>query len=41
MAPYSIQNVAEVGLKEMGVYPGQWYGINTASHVFESLHKKY
>ena len=41
MAPYSIQNVAEIGLKDYGVYPGDWYGINTASLVFEDLDAKY
>ena len=41
VAPYSIQNVAEVGLKEFGVYPGQWYGINTASLIFETLEQRY
>ena len=41
VAPFSIQNVAEVGLKDFGVYPGQWYGINTASLIFESLEQKY
>ena len=41
MAPYSIQNVAEVGLKDFGVYPGQWYGINTASLIFEALEQRY
>jgi hypothetical protein len=30
-APYSIQNVAEIGLKDYGIFPGEWYGINTAS----------
>jgi hypothetical protein len=30
-SPYSIQNVAEIGLKDYGVFPGSWYGINTAS----------
>jgi len=34
VAPFSIQNVAEVGLKDFGVYPGQLYAINTASQVF-------
>lgn len=33
-APFSIQNVADVGLKDYAVYPGEWYGINTASHIF-------
>ena len=41
VAPYSIQNVAELGLKDFGVYPGQWYGINTASLIFENLEQKY
>ena len=41
MAPYSIQNVAEIGLKDYGVYPGDWYGINTASLIFENLDTKY
>ena len=41
VAPYSIQNVAEIGLKDFGVYPGQWYGINTASLIFESLEQRY
>ena len=41
VAPYSIQNVAEIGLKGYGVYPGDWYGINTASLVFEDLDTKY
>ena len=39
VAPFSIQNVAEVGLKDFGVYPGEWYGINTASLVFASLNE--
>ena len=30
-SPYSIQNVAEIGLKDYGIFPGEWYGINTAS----------
>ena len=41
VAPFSIQNVADVGLKDFGVYPGQWYGINTASLIFESLEQRY
>ena len=41
VAPYSIQNVAEIGLKDYGVYPGDWYGINTASLIFENLDAKY
>lgn len=41
VAPYSIQNVAELGLKDFGVYPGQWYGINTASLIFETLEQRY
>ena len=41
MAPYSIQNTSEVGLKAFGVYPGQWYGINTASLIFETLEQQY
>jgi len=41
VAPYSIQNVADVGLKDFGVYPGQWYGINTASLIIESLEQRY
>jgi cysteine protease ATG4 len=40
-APFSIQNVAEVGLRDFAVYPGDWYGINTASHVFQSLNRTY
>ena len=36
-APFGIQNIAEVGLKEFGVYPGQWYGINSMSLVMEQL----
>ena len=39
MAPFSIQNVAEVGLRDYAVYPGEWYGINTASHIFQTLLK--
>ena len=41
VAPYSLQNVAEIGLTKYGVYPGDWYGINTASLVFEDLDTKY
>lgn len=41
VAPYSIQNVAEIGLKDYGVYPGDWYGINTASLIFENLDCKF
>ena len=41
MAPYSIQNFAEIGLKDYGVYPGQWYGINTASIIFETLEQRH
>ena len=41
MAPFSIQNVAEVGLRDYAVYPGEWYGINTASHIFQTLLKQY
>merc|ERR1712110_1411352 len=41
VAPYSIQNVAEIGLKDYGVYPGDWYGINTASLIFENPDSKY
>ena len=41
MSPYSIQNVAEIGLKDYGVYPGDWYGMNTASLIFEDLDVKY
>lgn len=40
-APFGIQNIAEVGLKEFGVFPGQWYGINCMSLVMESLVRKY
>ena len=36
-APFSIQNVAEIGLKDYGIYPGQWYGINSASQIFATL----
>jgi hypothetical protein len=31
--------VAEIGLVEFGVYPGQWYGINSMSLVMEQLCK--
>lgn len=41
VAPFSIQNVSEIGLKDFGVYPGQWYGINTASLIFETLEQRY
>ena len=41
MSPFSIQNVAEIALKDYSVYPGQWYGINTASLIFESLEQRY
>lgn len=30
-AAFGIQNVAEIGLKDFGVYPGQWYGIHSMS----------
>lgn len=40
-AAYSIQNVAEVGLKDYGRFPGEWYGISTASQVFEKLESNY
>ena len=33
--------MAEIGLKDYGVYPGDWYGINTASLIFENLDTKY
>jgi len=36
-APFGIQNIAEVGLKDFGVYPGEWYGINCMSLIIESL----
>jgi len=36
-AAFSIQNVAETGLKDYGKYPGEWYGISAASQVFEKL----
>jgi hypothetical protein len=36
-APFGIQNIAEVGLKDFGVYPGEWYGINCMSLIMESL----
>lgn len=36
-AQYSIQNVVELGLKDYGIYPGEWYGINTVSTIFEEL----
>lgn len=34
---FSIQNVVEIGLKDYGIYPGEWYGINTCSTIFEQL----
>jgi hypothetical protein len=40
-APYSIQNVAEIGLTNYGICPGEWYGISTCGQVFEKLDKKY
>jgi hypothetical protein len=40
-AAFGIQNIAECGLKEFGVFPGQWYGINCMSLVMESLVRKY
>lgn len=40
-ATFGIQNIAECGLKEFGVFPGQWYGINCMSLVMESLLIKY
>lgn len=40
-APLGIQNIAEVGLKEFGVYPGQWYGINQMSRVMEILVRQF
>jgi len=40
-AAFGIQNIAEVGLKEFGVYPGQWYGINTMSLIMENLDQTY
>jgi hypothetical protein len=33
--------VAVEGLKEFGKYPGEWYGVNTASQVFQILCEKY
>jgi hypothetical protein len=36
-APFGIQNISEVGLKDFGVYPGQWYGINCMSLIMETL----
>ena len=40
-APYSIQNVAEIGLTHYNIYPGEWYGISTCVQVFEKLDSKY
>lgn len=40
-AAFGIQNIAEIGLKEYGVFPGQWYGINCMSVIMESLVKKF
>jgi hypothetical protein len=39
-APFGIQNIAEVGLKDFGVYPGEWYGINCMSLIIESLNQQ-
>ena len=36
-APFGIQNIAEVGIKDHSVYPGEWYGINCMSLIIESL----
>ena len=36
-ASFGIQNISEVGLKDFGVYPGQWYGINCMSLIMETL----
>ncbi len=36
-APFGIQNIAEVGIKDYSVYPGEWYGINCMSLIMESL----
>ena len=36
-ASFGIQNIAEVGLTEFGVFPGEWYGINQMSQVMEQL----
>ena len=37
---FSIQNVAVEGL-EFGKLPGNWYGVNTITNVFEVLNEKY
>ena len=33
--------MADVGLNDFGIFPGEWYGINAASQVFETLDKLY
>ena len=40
-SPFSIQNIAFEGLKEFDKYPGEWYGVNTASSVFQKLSDSY
>ncbi len=40
-AVFGIQNIAEVGLKQENVYPGEWYGLNSMACIFEHLNNKY
>jgi hypothetical protein len=39
-SPFSIQNIAEIGIK-YDKKPGQWYGPATITNIFEELNDKY
>lgn len=41
IAPFGIQNIAEVGLKHRDVFPGDWYGLNSMACIFEHLNQKH
>lgn len=40
-ATFGIQNIADVGLKQFNVLPGEWYGINQMSQVMEILNYQF
>ena len=38
-SPFSIQNVAEVGLNEHDRLPGEWYGVSKMNQIFRALNE--
>lgn len=38
---FSIQNVVEVGLREHGRLPGEWYGVSKMNEIFKTLNEAY